>query len=169
MKKLILVGILVLAMAAIGCEGEKEETAAQPRQASTPVDIFAIQTKWLTDFAVGSELGPDGAVASAKNTFAPGETIHYSMKVGEAPPASAAKVVWLGPDDAKLGEEMQGITTGQTTLGFRAPGTAAWAPGQYEVELWVVDEKVNAQRFTIAAAAAPESTSAPAAKTKTKR
>jgi hypothetical protein len=169
MKKLILVGILVLAMAAIGCGGEKEETAPPPEQASTPVDIFAIQTKWLTDFALGTELGADETVTSPKTTFASGETIHYSMRVADAPPASAAKVVWLGPNDAKLGEEMKGISSGQRTLSFQAPDTAAWAPGAYAAEIWVVDEKVNTQRFNLEAAAAPEPAPASKAKTKTKR
>lgn len=173
MKKIILVGILILAMAAIGCKTEKEEAAPPTEVASTPVDIFAIQTKWLSDFEIGSENGPDGTVTTAKNAFAPGDTIYYSMKVGDAPPASAVKVTWVGPADAKLGEEMKGISTGQKTLSFQSPDTAAWAPGSYEAQVWVVDEKVNAQKFTIEG---PEATTtatdtAPAAKapaTKTK-
>ena len=156
MKKMILVGILVLAVAAIGCKTEEEEAAPAPEVASTPVDIFAIQTNWLSDFEIGSETAPDGTVGTAKNTFAPGEPIHYSMKVGEAPPASAAKVMWVGPADAKLGEEMKGISTGQASLTFQSPDTAAWAPGSYQAQLWVVDEKVNSQSFTIVG---PEATS----------
>ena len=166
MKKLILMGILVLAMAAIGCKTEKKEAAPQPEVASTPVDIFAIQTKWLSDFALGGEAGPDGTVTAAKNAFAPGDAIYYSMKVGAAPPASAVKVMWVGPAEAKLGEEMKGIASGQKTLSFQSPDTAAWAPGTYEAQIWVVDEKVNSQRFTIEG---PEETTtatdtAPAAK-----
>ena len=51
---------------------------------------------------------------------------------------------------------MQGIATGQKTLTFQSPDTAAWAPGSYQAQLWVVDEKVNSQSFTIAG---PEATS----------
>ncbi len=167
MKKLILVGILAFVMGVLGCAGEKKDTAPQPEVASTPVDIFAIQTKWLTDFAIGSELGPDGAVSISGNTFAPGDTIYYSASVGEAPPASAVKAVWVGPNAAKLGEEMKGITAGQKKVSFQAPDTAAWAPGTYEAQIWVVDEKVNSERFQIPGEDAATPT-APAPATKTR-
>jgi len=151
MKKLMLVGVLGLAMvAAIGCSGEKPAGEAAQQAETAPVNIFEVRTKWLSDFAIGSELGPDGKVAAQKNAFAPGDPIVYSTTVGEAPPASAAKIVWMGPNETKLAEETKGIPAGQKVLNFTAPDTAAWPVGSYEAQLWVVDEKVNGQKFAIA-------------------
>ncbi len=168
MKKLMLVGMLALVPAMIGCGGEKATTTEGEQTAETaPVNIFEVQTKWVSDFALGSAAGADGKVAEPKSEFAPGEPIVYSASVKDAPPASALEVRWVGPNDAKLGGEMQGVGAGQTTVSFRAPDTASWAPGSYEAQLWVVDEKVNAQKFQIVAA--EPATGGAAAKGKTKK
>ncbi len=151
MKKLMLVGVLGLAMvAAIGCNSEKPAAQTEQQAEAAPVNIFEVRTKWLSDFAIGSELGPDGNVAAQKNAFAPGDPIVYSAAAGEAPPASAVKIVWMGPNETKLGEQTKGIAAGQKVVNFTAPDTAAWPAGSYEAQLWVVDEKVNGQKFEIA-------------------
>jgi hypothetical protein len=172
MKKLVLVGILAVAMLA-GCGGEAEETAAQ-QQAEAPVDIFAIQTKWLSDFKLGANVAPNGTATELTSTFQPGQSVWYSMAVKNAPPASAVLVVWMGPNETKLGQEMKGIATGQDVVFFQSPDTTAWPPGEYEAQAWVVDEKVNGSKFTMAgpeaatttdtAATTTAGTTAPAAK-----
>ncbi|HEY0590496.1 MAG TPA: hypothetical protein VGF40_01905 [Thermoanaerobaculia bacterium] len=168
MKKFMLAAMLALAVAAVGC---KKEQAAEPQQAAetAPVNIFEVQTKWVSNFALGGALGPDGKVAEPKNAFAPGEPIVFSAEVKDAPPASAVQLRWAGPNGTKLGEEMKGISAGQTVVSFQAPDTAAWAPGAYEAQLWVVDEKVNTQKFEIIAAAPATDTAKGKAKTKTKK
>lgn len=167
MKKLMVAAMLALLVAAFGCQ---KETAAESEQAAetAPVNIFEVQTKWVSDFALGGALGPDGKVAEAKNSFAPGEPIVYSASVKDAPPASAVQMRWMGPNGAKMGEQMK-IAEGQPTVTFQAPDTSAWAPGQYEAQLWVVDEKVNTQRFEIVAAPPATETAAKGAKGKAKK
>jgi hypothetical protein len=151
MKKLMLVAILVMATALIGCEAEKanEEQAAAQAENTAPVNIFEVQTKWLSDFKVGGDVAPNGTATDVKATFAPGETIWYSVVVKDPPPASAVELLWVGPNGAKVGRQMKGIAPGQDVVFFQSPDTTAWPPGAYEAQIWVVDEKVNAQKFTI--------------------
>jgi hypothetical protein len=170
MKKFMLAAMLALAVAAVGCQKEKAAGTEQPAETAPKVNIFEVQTKWVSDFALGGALGPDGRVAEPKSAFAPGEPIVFSANVKDAPPASAVQLRWVGPNEAKLGQEMKGINAGQTTVSFQAPDTAAWAPGAYEGQLWVVDEKVNTQKFEIIAAEpAPAAEAKGKAKTKTKK
>jgi hypothetical protein len=71
------------------------------------------------------------------------------MEVGDAPPASAVKVIWYGPNETKAGEESKPVVAGQKYLSFTAADTASWAKGDYRAEVWIGDEKVNQQQFQI--------------------
>lgn len=169
MKKLMLVAILALVLAAFGCAAETTEETATTTQAAAPVNIFEVHTKWVADFALGSDVAPNGTVNAPKTSFAPGESVYYSAAVKNAPPASAVQLVWMGPNATRLGQEMKGIAEGQTVVYFQSPDTSAWAPGQYEAQLWVVDEKVNAQKFEIVGPDAATDTTATQAKAPTKK
>lgn len=168
MKKLMLVAILALVLAALGCAAETTEQTETTTEAA-PVNIFEVHTKWVADFAIGSDVAPNGTVNAPKTSFAPGEAIFFSAAVKDAPPASAVQLVWMGPNATKLGQEMKGIAEGQAVVYFQSPDTSAWAPGQYEAQLWVVDEKVNAQRFEIAGPDAATDTTATQTKAPTKK
>ena len=148
----ILILILSLSMVLVACG--RDETADPPpstvttEQAGTssPTDIAPTTAQsWIDDVTIGSELGADGAMVAGKtgDDFAPGQTVHLTMEVGDAPPASQVKVVWYGPNETKIGEESKPVVAGQKYLSFSSPSTSSWAKGDYRAEVWIGDEKVN--------------------------
>jgi hypothetical protein len=114
-------------------------------------DVNPVEAQmWLDDFEIGSELAPEGNMVAGKtgDDFAPGQKVHYAMEVGDAPANSAVKVVWYGPGETKINEETKPVTPGQKYLNFTAD-TTGWAKGDYRVEAWIGDEKVNTQQINI--------------------
>jgi hypothetical protein len=141
-----------------GCA--REEPAEAPPTATTteqpgmdaPSDVSPVNAQtWIDDVTIGSELGGDGTIPAGKtgDDFAPGQPVHLSMEVGDAPENAAVKVVWYGPDETKVGEETKQVVPGQKYLPFTASDTSSWAKGDYRAEVWVGDEKVNQQQFQI--------------------
>lgn len=118
----------------------------QVAPSTTPGPLTA--QAWVDDFSIGKALGPEGVVTEDQDTFAPGETVHLSMKVDDAPAGAAITVQWYGPDDASLGEETKTVTGQQATMAF-ARETGEWQQGDYRAEVWVGDEKVNEQHFEV--------------------
>ena len=159
MRKLTLIFIAaLLPLVLIGCG--RDETAEAPATTTTmeqpgttsPSDVAPVTAQtWIDDVTIGSELGPDGNMAAGKtgDDFAPGHPIHLAMEVGDAPPNSAVKVVWYGPNETKIGDENKPVVAGQKYLNFTAPDTSSWAKGDYRAEVWIGDEKVNTQQFQI--------------------
>ncbi|HET7705660.1 MAG TPA: hypothetical protein VFM36_06225 [Thermoanaerobaculia bacterium] len=158
-KKLgLLILILALSMALAACG--RDETAEPPASTvtteqagtSSPSDIAPTTAQsWIDDVTIGSELGPDGSMVAGKtgDDFAPGQTVHLTMEVGDAPPNSQVKVVWYGPNETKIGEETKPVVAGQKYLSFSSQNTASWTKGDYRAEVWIGDEKVNQQQFNI--------------------
>ena len=154
--------VLMAAMAVVGCG--RDETAEPPAETTTveqpgtssPSDVAPVTAQtWLDDFTIGHELQPDGMMVAGKggDDFAPGQPIHLSMEVGDAPPNSTVKVVWYGPGETKIGEENKPVVAGQKYLAFTSGDTKSWAKGDYRAEVWIGDEKVNTQQFQIVDAA----------------
>jgi hypothetical protein len=154
--------VLMAAVAVVGCG--RDETAEPPATTTTveqpgtssPSDVAPVTAQtWLDDFTIGHEVGPDGMMVAGKggDDFAPGQPIHLSMEVGDAPPNSTVKVVWYGPGETKIGEENKPVVAGQKYLAFTAADTKSWAKGDYRAEVWIGDEKVNTQQFQIVDAA----------------
>ena len=162
MRSIWLIGVLVIALGAIGCG--RDETAEAPATTTTveqpgtasPSDIAPTTAQsWIDDVTIGHELAADGSMVTGKagDDFAPGQPINVTMEVGDAPPNSTVKVVWYGPGETKIGEENKPVTAGQKYLAFTAKDTKTWAKGDYRAEVWIGDEKVNQQQFQIVDAA----------------
>lgn len=163
MKRTILLVVLATMMVfAISCG--RDETAEPPATTTTveqpgtasPSDVAPTTAQsWLDDFTLGHELAADGTMVTGKtgDDFAPGQPLHLTMEVGDAPPGSSVKVVWYGPGETKIGEENKPVVSGQKWLPFTASNTSTWAKGDYRAEVWIGDEKVNTQQFQIVDAA----------------
>ena len=146
---------------------EQAETQAQTDQApapeatpgeiagtnnNNPNDVSAMKAQsWIDDVTVGKKVGADGTIAEADQSddFVPGDAIHVTMKVGDAPAGSQVKVVWYGPGETKIDESTKTVNAGDHYLAFESGSTASWAKGDYRAEVWIGDEKVNTQQFNI--------------------
>ena len=129
---------------------EKEKPGiSQPGDLSPPVAQAMVD-----DVNLGTAVAPDGQIPARSRTddFVPGEDIHLTMNVSDAAPGTIVKVVWFGPDEQRIGEQRETVSSGVSTLKFTKDGTKAWKPGDYRAEVWVGDEKVNDERFNIVSA-----------------
>jgi hypothetical protein len=163
MKKSVPVLALALASAlSLGaCREEATEsrpeatTAEQPGVGGT-ADASPINAQtWVDDVTIGHELGADGSMVTGRggDDFAPGQPVHISMDVDDAPENTAVKVVWYGPGETRINEETKNVAPNQKYMSFSAADTASWAKGDYRAEVWIADEKVNTQQFQIVDAA----------------
>jgi hypothetical protein len=125
--------------------------AEQPGTESTADASPAEAQSWIDDVTMGTQVAADGSVPadSTGDDFAPGQPVHVAMKVADAPASAAVKVIWFGPNDTKVGEEIKQVQPGAQYLSFAAQNTNSWAKGDYRAEVWVGDEKVDEQRFNV--------------------
>ena len=163
MKSVVMMLCVILAVASLTACGRDETaepvatTTVEQPGTSAPSDLAPPTAQsYIDDVTIGSELAPDGSMVTGKtgDDFAPGQPVHVTMEVGDAPPTSAVKVVWYGPNETKIGEESKSVVAGQKYLSFTASDTASWAKGDYRAEVWIGDEKVNQQLFQIVDAGA---------------
>ena len=161
-KTIVVLALSGLAAFTFACG--RDETAEPPATTTTaeqpgvnsPSDVAPTTAQsWIDDVTIGHELAADGSMATGKggDDFAPGQPIHLTMEVGDAPPNSTVKVVWYGPGETKIGEENKPVVSGQKYLAFTSADTKSWAKGDYRAEVWIGDEKVNTQQFQIVDAA----------------
>jgi len=143
-----------------GCKSYDDdayETATQTSQkevagTNQPGDLNPVEAQTMVDdVTLGKTAEADGTIAAADqgDDFAPGEPIVLTMKVADAPPGTAVKVVWYGPGETKVGEVEKPVMPGEDHLIFQATDTASWKKGDYRAEVWVGDEKVAQQQLQI--------------------
>jgi hypothetical protein len=139
-----------------GC-AQRTDTATQTSEqevagAEQPGDVNPIQAQVMVDdVTLGNKAAADGTIAAEdqNDDFAPGDPIVLSMKVADAPPGTAVKVVWYGPGELKVGEAEETVDAGETYLTFQAEDTGPWQKGDYRAEVWVGDERVAQQQLQI--------------------
>lgn len=145
--------ILLLVVLLVGCSREQIPTeAAEGEIAGTALsdDVNPIAAQsWIDDVRLGVALGPDGSIGeqAERDMFTAGDPILVSMSTKDAPPAAAVRVVWMTPDGNPAHEEEKSVSGGQEFLSFEALDTSRWPPGEYRVEVWVGDERVDSEPF----------------------
>jgi hypothetical protein len=161
----VLVLLLLLALPlALACgpretaeTDDPDDTATQTSEQEQPGtngegDLNPLEAQMaVDDVTLGHDMNPDYTIPQDQqgDDFAPGETVHLSMEVGDTPAGSAVKVVWYGPGETQVGEETKTVNAGDKYLAFHSNDTASWAKGDYRAEVWIGDEKVNTQQFQI--------------------
>lgn len=136
---------------------DQDDTAAMTTEqeiagVDQPNDLNPVEAQtFIDDVTLGKKVGADGMIAAEDqgDDFAPGESVHLTMKVGDAPAGSRVKVVWYGPGEQRIAEEEKEVVPGDQYLTFQAANTGSWQKGDYRAEVWVGDEKVNQQQFQI--------------------
>ncbi|HYH47035.1 MAG TPA: hypothetical protein VEG34_15235 [Thermoanaerobaculia bacterium] len=152
--------VLGLACAREGAEvdsSDPSDTAVQATETELPGtdqpgDLNPVEAQIaVDDVTIGKQVGADGVIPaeSQGDDFAPGETVHVTMNVGDTPAGSQVKVVWYGPNETKIGEETKSVEAGRAQLAFQSTDTGSWQKGDYRAEVWIGDEKVNQQQFQV--------------------
>jgi len=140
-----------------GCRARSVHEAADsslgtPYSASSGHLDPAKAKNMVNDVTLGKKVSADGNIVSADqaNKFAPGEPIFIEMQVGGAPAGTAVKVAWYDANNQKLAEDQKTVGKKVKYVDFQAKDAASWPQGDYRAEVWIGDQKVNTQQFTIA-------------------
>ena len=163
-KLMALLFALMLPLLTVACRtheqaevDDQDDTAATASEQEVPAtdregDLNPVEAQtMIDDVTIGKQVGADGMIATENqgDDFAPGETVHLTMNVADAPAGSSVKVVWFGPGEQQVGEQVKQVETGAKYLTFETADTNSWQKGDYRAEVWVGDEKVNTQQFQI--------------------
>ena len=106
----------------------------------------------VSDITLGKKLSDDGNISSENqaNRFQPGEPIYLEMKVGGAPKGTPVKVEWSdATSHQKMAEDQQTVGSKPKYVDFQAKDAASWPKGDYQAEVWIGDQQVGTQQFTI--------------------
>jgi len=139
--------------------GAETATAASTTEiagTSSPNDLNPVAAQsFIDDVSIGHAVGADGAIPAGQtgDNFVPGQTVHITMKINNAPAGTAVKVVYMGPGEKNVGEENKPVPAGATYLAFEKD-TTGWPKGDYAADIYAGDEKVNTQHFNVVDAAA---------------
>jgi hypothetical protein len=119
---------------------------------AAPSDITPVTAAArISDLKVGTVLDAEGKVAENKDNLKAGDGIHASIAVGDVGAGSKVKAVWLGPEGARISEEVKDVAAGVAFVAFHAPSTTGWAPGDYKIEIYLGDELASSENFDIVA------------------
>lgn len=148
--------------AATGCSDEpkhavRDASKTTPAVSETerpgsnlPSDIQPVTARLrISDLKVGTAIAGDGTVAENVNLVKAGDSVHASIAVGDVGADSLVKAVWLGPNGARIADEIQPVKAGAAFLVFHAPETSTWAVGEYKVEIFLGDELAASDSFDI--------------------
>ena len=148
--------LVAVVLAAAGCRSQDQAAAD-----NTPGTLTPIQAKAAVgDVAIGHQLGADGAIAADQkgNKFSAGQPVFVAVAIGTAPVGTPLTVDWYGPDGRQLATDQKTVTRNQSELSFASKDTAGWGLGDYHVDVTLGGQKVDTERFAIAAPDAPEKT-----------
>jgi hypothetical protein len=151
-KSLAMLLFLTLPLTA-GCQSRSIHEATD-RAAGSPYSSTAATSSspaTVEDMTMGKKVGENNTITSddQANKFAPGEPIYLAVQV-DAPAGAPVQVAWYDDKNEKLGEDQKTVAKHDKHLSFQAKDAAAWPQGDYRAEVWVGNQKVGTQQFTIA-------------------
>jgi hypothetical protein len=130
-----------------------ENSLGTPYSSAASEHLDPVKAKnMVSDVTLGKKVSADGNITSADqaNKFAPGEPVFLEMKIGGAPAGTVVKVDWFDSADKKLAEDQKTVDKKVKYVDFQAKDAATWPAGDYRAEIWIGDQKVASQQFTIA-------------------
>jgi uncharacterized protein YfaS (alpha-2-macroglobulin family) len=113
----------------------------------------AKQALSVTGADLGTELGADGRIVTAKEVFSGTDTIIVAItttNTGAAPANAQLTARWLNPDGSVLNEESrQQDFSGTATVSFRIADPKGLKPGKYKLEVALNGSTVQTREFSV--------------------
>ena len=158
--KPVLVSLLVLPIAALGCRrhtpepATRQEAPAVREAAPAPSAAAEVSQVVLGAVELGKSLSPDGDVTSVSTTFRTGEPVYAGVEAASISPGTSIRLDWVGPRGLKVGSDDLVVPPGARVITLKAKDTTSWKPGDYRVEVAVGGAKVGSKSFTVTAPSA---------------
>ena len=135
----LLAALLLCAGSAAGC---RRGTAPSPSPTANPVQV--------TELRVGAGVGLDKRVALESLAFHPQDTVFVSIVTQGFASRVRLSARWVDPSGRLLGEMDQAIAPAGTAVSeFHLWKPGGFAPGAYQVEIWLDGARVDARSFTV--------------------
>jgi hypothetical protein len=104
----------------------------------------------VTELRLGAVLGLDKRVPVESSTFRPQDTVFVSVVTQGFASRVRLGARWLDPSGSLLGEMDQAIAPAGTAVSeFHLWKPGGFAPGAYQVEIWLDGARVDARSFTV--------------------
>jgi hypothetical protein len=145
----------------LACRREAPAPSPSPRgpqaaaSAAPAAPAEAVRQVVLRSVTFGKSINPDGSVAAALDTFAPGEPLFVSLDVQPISPGTEVRLAWRGPAGQDNGDEQIVVPAGARIVNFKARDTGAWTAGEHRLEVSLGGAPVGSKAFRIAAAGSP--------------
>jgi|HubBroStandDraft_3_1064219.scaffolds.fasta_scaffold16945_1 hypothetical protein len=159
-----LAGLMAAALPlAAGCNSSGQAASGAGDGAANPNHVNPLRAKTMVvNVATGHQLGPDGTIPpdqQGKN-FPAGKPLFVAFRLHDAPAGANVRADWYDAQGRKLASTEKKVLPGEPAMSFTSPDTSSWPKGTYRVEIWLGDQKVDTESFSIAE---PEKSAAPAA------
>jgi len=143
--------VLAPLVALCGCRSQDQAAADN---GGNPAAMTASQAKAaVAEVVIGHQLAADGTIAADQkgNNFQAGQPVIVALKIGQAPVGTPVTIDWYGPNNQELANDQLTVPSGAQALHFTAKDTSSWGPGDYHADLSLGGQKVDTERFSIAA------------------
>jgi hypothetical protein len=132
--------------------------SAPPAVAVAPAADVTAETKRdaslsITSADLGTDLGADGRIVTAKENFTPQDTIIVAITATNAdavPVKAQVTARWLDPDGVVFNEESREQEfSGTQAVNFRVADPKGFKPGKYKLEVALNGSTVQMREFSI--------------------
>jgi hypothetical protein len=132
--------------------------SAPPAVAVAPAADVTAETKRdaslsITSADLGTDLGADGRIVTAKENFTPQDTIIVAITATNAdavPVKAQVTARWLDPDGVVFNEESREQDfSGTQAVNFRVADPKGFKPGKYKLEVALNGSTVQMREFSI--------------------
>ena len=136
-----------LLLSSIGCSAEREQTETANTSAA---EVDVVQTSPET-FALGTEIGPTGAVPqqAAGESFVRGGEVYLSVNVSGASTDQTIEVKWVDPEGRVLRHDMRRAPQGTEHVPFSSGATAGWPRGEHRAVVVIDGRRVSEKEFAV--------------------
>jgi hypothetical protein len=138
------IALLPIAAACSGQHASSTTGNAQRVTAASAKDMVAAPA---TGHAIDAENSIPGDQQGKK--FTAGQAVFVAFKVERAPVGSQVRVDWYDPHDVKIGSEAKTVSGPDVAMSFAERQTNAWTEGTYRAEIWIADQRADAEQFSI--------------------
>jgi uncharacterized protein YfaS (alpha-2-macroglobulin family) len=99
----------------------------------------AAQGPVVGSYRIGRSLAPDGSATNETDMYTPGETVHMSFVVKNAPSDVKVRLVFSTLPDNRKVAELERSTAKNGSVSFELKDTKNWALGTYRAQYFLLE------------------------------